>query len=99
MSDAPFEISVSVRLDKTVNGFPVAETIVVAAVDGVVVRTAGRPRRPGVPDLSLDSERSVHHVVGDRALRQRPVELARERHLERVHVLVMVMVQIVIVMV
>lgn len=98
MSDTPFEISVSVRLDKTVNGFPVAETIVVAAVDGVV-RTGGRPRRPGVPDLSLDSERSMHHVVGDRALRQRPVELARERHLERVHVLVMVMVKIVIVMV
>jgi len=36
-------------------------------------------------------------VIGDRALRQRPVELAGERHLERVHVLV-VMVRVMIVM-
>jgi len=97
VSDAPFEISVSVRLDKTVNGFPVTEAIVVATAVGRVL-SFFRWRGSRVPELPFDPERTVHHVIGDRALRKRPVELARERHLERVHVLVvMVWVMIVVV--
>jgi len=36
VSDAPFEISVSVRLDETVNGFPVTEAIFVTTAVGRV---------------------------------------------------------------
>jgi len=97
VSDAPFEISVSVRLDETVNGFSVTEAIVVTTAVGRV-RSPFRWRGSRFPELSFDPERTVHHVIGDCALRQRPVKLTRERHLERVHVLVvMVWVMIVIV--
>jgi len=85
--DAPFEITVPVRLDVTVNGFSVAVVIVNIVV---VVVVGGRPSLVDASELPLDSERGVHHVIGHRALRQRPVELAGERHLERVHILVVV---------